>query len=62
MSAVVHLFVIARSDSDEVISVLLLGINSTTPGLPRSFGARNDVLSFYEIGLNRYKRLLYWFT
>ncbi len=42
-SAVVYLFVIARNDSDEAISVLLLGINSTTPRLPRSFGARNDV-------------------
>ena len=32
-----------RCERSEAISILLLGINSTTPGLPRSFGARNDV-------------------
>ncbi len=41
-SAVVHLFVFARNDSDEAISVFLLGINSITSRLPHSFGTRND--------------------
>jgi len=38
-----YIYLSLRSDSDVAISVLLLGINFTTPGLPRSFGARNDV-------------------
>lgn len=41
-SAVVRLFVFARNDSDEAISVFLLGINSITSRLPHSFGIRND--------------------